>query len=165
MHGWAALFSLWGVPHAWLMFRFISLTDSCSAVRTGAGLWRRIPLPLRRVSIFFFPDKHKPHRATKYFVIYLYPLSSRPAVYNYFLIAPSSVCVDCFVVNLPHSKKKKRKSIEHLHDMNGQMINEYRFPSTNSFSIVYARTACWADLQTLTEGFVHGSTTKKINIT
>lgn len=51
MHGWASLFSSWGVPHAWLMFRLISLTDSCSAVRGGLSLWRR-SRPLRSPLIF-----------------------------------------------------------------------------------------------------------------
>lgn len=51
MHGWASLFSSWGVPHAWLMFRLISLTDSCSAVRGGLSPWRR-SRPLRSPLIF-----------------------------------------------------------------------------------------------------------------
>lgn len=51
MHGWASLFSLWGVPHAWLMFRLISLTDSCFAVKRGVGLSEH-SRPLRSPLIF-----------------------------------------------------------------------------------------------------------------
>lgn len=33
LHGWSSSFSSLAVPHAWLMFGWISLTDFCSVVR------------------------------------------------------------------------------------------------------------------------------------